>query len=742
MNRFFLVVVMSVCIWEQSKGAVDTIGIQIPIGRQLIHENIDREQVIALNIYKNGLDSATSIGDTTVEEVENALTSQVDKIQLDIETGNYDHRIKYYYLNGIYQVLRLYSFFVQYGKIDPSYAPQIIQNFRKMLETDAKGKSIASCVEDVPYEVGEITTEAFQDNFGYRVAKSIVFRKFAKAQPEEVLTALDQRGPYAILHYGQFLNEPFTDSIIATIAHKYPQRVYDYATSFTSVGNEIRNNPDTLVQAIYKIGQSPNAIKILPFLEYIVDGTYTVKQLEAICQDDDAYYKLCVKTEIDMRRQQLEGKTVLNMVGMQDNLKIRALKYIREVNDLHESPDPVRFACVDKFTPQEIYYLLINGQEEIYTSSYVGLFKRMMERMDPPEGDELLMSVYFDHFKLFITMSAAYNTLNDFLHSMAEANSTALMEEFVAGLQKTPTLEDAEDVADAFGSIKDSSLLLFLRREVDKNYLQMQRENDKRGKVIYALLASLFTGRESSDKDSVWTKDISARLNLPPIDKVPFKSLIDDSGRVNEEVFFYGDKDGFDSYSNFMTSFRAPDWRVSRGQYWVTINSVRGKPITLYVKLPFSDPDEDDYAMSQLSQYLRAHNIHPTVYIHRGHSYHVNATIAELQNSARIVMLGSCGGYNSLAGVLDVAPLAQIISSKQTGTMFVNEPIIRAIEETIRAGKDVDWIPLWNKLSKEFKGTPHQEQFEDYIPPHKNMGAIFIQAYRHLMKNNGDQPAS
>ena len=257
------------------------------------------------------------------------------------------------------------------------------------------------------------------------------------------------------------------------------------------------------------------------------------------------------------------------------------------------------------------------------------------------------------------------------------------------------------------------------------------------GKVIYALLAKLFTSRESSGQDSVWTKDISKNLNLPPLDYVPFKSLISDStGRVDEEVFFYGDPDGVASYRSFLTDFPPAYWRVATHPYWVTITSVKGKPVTIYAKLPFpNNQDDDDKAMTEMSQHLDKLNIHPTVYIHRGHSYHVSSTIAELQNSAKVVMLGSCGGYNSLTGVLDVAPDAQIISSKQTGSMFVNEPIIRSIEENIREGKDLDWIPMWNHLEAEFKGNPHfNEMFEDYIPPYKNLGAIFIKAYRKLMK--------
>lgn len=716
-------------------GKPDTIGISVPISRQLIHEQINHAQAEALHALYSTLDTSAIKHDAREAKAREALTRQINDMQLFVESSAYEHRIKYYYLYAIYHVLSLYAYQVQHGELDALLAPVLVHQFHEMMQADMQGKSIAGCLDDVPYQVGFINIEGFPNNFGYRVAKTILFREFAAAHPEQVLSAL--QGPYA-----EFLNEPFTDTIIAKIARLYPQRVYDYATSYTAVGNAIRRNPDSLVQTIVRIGRTPYAIQILPFLDGLLNKQYTIAQLEKIIPDEDAYYRLCVQTVIDMRRKWLNDTPVLNLKGMEQNVKRLALHYIRTVNDLHDTLDAVRFACVDAFTPQEIYYLIINGEEELYTSSYVGLFKRMMQRMQPQRGDVLLMSVYFDRFKKFITMAAAYNTLNDFLKSMPEANATALMQQFVSGLEKTETLEDAVDVADAFGSIKDQRLLDFLRSEVDKNFLAMQQRHDRRGQVIYALLASLFSSRVHDQEDSVWSQDISRKFHLPPIDKVPFSSLAADSGRVYEEVFFYGDKDGFQSFNSFMSSFRGNEWKITKNTYWLTIESQRGRPVTIFVKLPFADPDQDELAMSKLSAYLNAQQIHPTIYIHRGHSYHVNATLAQLQSSARIVILGSCGGYNSLASVLQISPQAQIISSKQTGTLFVNEPIIRTIEDQILAGKDIVWEKLWNQLSVEFRKTPHYDQFEDYIPPHKNMGAIFIKAYHQLMQDHADRPSA
>ena len=73
--------------------------------------------------------------------------------------------------------------------------------------------------------------------------------------------------------------------------------------------------------------------------------------------------------------------------------------------------------------------------------------------------------------------------------------------------------------------------------------------------------------------------------------------------------------------------------------------------------------------------------------IHRGHSYHLTYTIQQLSENAKIIMLGSCGGYQNLKSILKNAPEAHIISTKQTGAKNVNKPIIDALDNTLRMGK-------------------------------------------------------
>ena len=63
--------------------------------------------------------------------------------------------------------------------------------------------------------------------------------------------------------------------------------------------------------------------------------------------------------------------------------------------------------------------------------------------------------------------------------------------------------------------------------------------------------------------------------------------------------------------------------------------------------------------------------------------------------------------------------------------MAVNNPLLLQLATTISNKKDIKWVELWANLEKTIKpNKAAYDRFTDYIPPYKNLGAIFIQAYR------------
>jgi hypothetical protein len=374
---------------------------------------------------------------------------------------------------------------------------------------------------------------------------------------------------------------------------------------------------------------------------------------------------------------------------------------------------------------------MVMGENDIFTSSYKSSFDKMMQRLGPhPKGDSLLMSVNFDHFKKFIKMAAGYNKLDTFLRSM-KGTSEVLMKAFVSNLENTGSLEDAVDVADSYGSIKNTELLNSMLKYVSDNEIRCNTTQNQRGVKLYHLLKMIFLSADSTNHI-----DLSKEIGIPPVYTVDYNYVADDSGRVIQQVFFYGDKDGKESYASYLSSFSRTDWQVTQTKEWTVIKSLKGKPIWIYANLPLDNvTDKDADAQRDLMDYLDENNLRPGIVIHRGHSYHLPYTIEQLPESAKIIMLGSCGGYKNLKLILDYSPEAQIISTKQIGARDINKPIIESLNNTLRSGKNIDWRQMWDQLETNFSKGPRDKKdlFDDYIPPQKNLGALFIKAYNRSL---------
>lgn len=705
--------------------------------RMLWHDNVDKEQQKLMAAGGGSRDSLIRLSkDETVNlQVTDALVRQVDELQQQIEfdsTLNTNNKKKY--LRGLEFLLRGFHQSWSNREIQASAAPALISSFEKAMELDKKGQSVEPVITGTTYEAGKILVECFlypTENVGVKPSRLYLVRRYCEMHPSLILTYLHN-------HPGL----PFQDSLIVIAGHHNIRQLYDFAAASDELGAHIRNCKDTLVHTVAMLANSKSGQLYFPFLDNLVKGKITTEEIDKVKGDELNYYRLLVKTRLDYAARILPpGRdTPLEMNALTDMLMRKGKEiFVREINALHTVDNPaIRFKILDPLTPAELYYLIVLSEDEIYTSSYLGVYERIFQRMTNPYGDSLIMQVHGDYFRKFIKMAAAYNKLDHFLGTMDKQNAGTIMKSFIIHLEKANE-EEAVDVADSYSSIfeKNPALARFILGEVKANYEKNITAGDKKGIIIYSLLQTLFESADSANKT-----DLSARLGIPPVYSVDYSSLADDSGRVIQQVFFYGDqdKDGQNSFTNFMAMFRPrpgvkPEWKITENPQWVTISSLKGKPVIIFANKPLlGDDDPDDKAQKALAAYLESRHLKPTIVIHRGHSYHVKYTIYQMAPTARIVVLGSCGGYNNLSEVLKINEDAHIISSKQVGTKTVNEPILQAINNTLLAGRDIEWLPMWRELSARFHNDPAaKEKFDDYIPPYKNLGAIFIKAYRKAM---------
>ncbi|WP_276503170.1 hypothetical protein [Terrimonas pollutisoli] len=693
-----------------------------PEFRRLInHEAIDKEQKSLLAADgKTDNQFVISTNEEINVRLTKVITNEIDEFQYKIETDSLlDHRLKVNYLTGTSNILKYVRLNFRNRKLNVLNLPVVIEAYEKSFQKDKAGQSIEPILQSLPYDVGTaiLASGIFDRNPGYQSTKDLLILKYCTLRPAETFITLKDNP-----------NVPFADSLIKVMGKKYPGQLYTYAQAGNKLGAIIRNiNDDEFVKAVTRMSRSKSGQQYFPFLDNIVKGKMTFEEIDVAESDSVQYYRLLVKTQLDYMDRLLNKDTAIAFKDLTAKLEKKAKDvFVTTINGLHNEPDAVRFRCLQPLNAQELYYLAVLTDGLIYTSSYTnGVYPLMMKKIGN-RGDSLLLSVRFDHYRKFISQAAAYNTLGNFLSSFpAHDDATNLMKAFVGRLEKTEGLEDGVDVADSYASIIETNKKLAseVLSLVQENYKRNQDENNTKGIVIYNILNKLFLSA-----DSTQNIDLTKELGIPPVYNVPFSSLTNDKGEVIAQVFFYGDKDGQSIFTGFQNMFAGGNWTIDRSNpQWIVIKSIKGKPVLIYANKPLpEETGEDDRAQQALGEYLEKNNLHPTVTIHRGHSYFANSTIGYMDPASRIVFMGSCGGFHLIDSILHKSSDAHIIASKQIGKTAINKPFFQLLTEKLRNGHGIDWLPFW----KEFKSKTAVEGFEDYIPPYKNLGAIFIKAYR------------
>jgi hypothetical protein len=703
----------------------------IPAMRQLHHEyiegslrKIDKLSSIVDSIFPVTNDPATN------SKINRSIRVAVHNMRARVESNTQlSENDKYNWLRGINDMLTSFQSAWRAGLIRNIMYPSLVHAFDEAMELDIKGKSMIPVIDQNELEIGNVLVQNYclKDNIGVAEARDILVYKACQRDQASILKVLSKQP-----------SNRFADTLIMMAARNNQEELYNYAAAPNELGKRIQQVNDPLVKLIAELARNKNGRMFFPFLDELYRGKLTIGEITPILDDEksDRYYKLLVKTRIGYAERMWKGDTPMAAKTLAAKLKSKAIElYINEINALHdESSEQVRFRKIDSLNPQELYYLAVLGEEEIYTSSFVvGVYPRIFARMKKPDSDSLLSSLHYDYYRKFIKMSAAYNTLDDFLKRTSKASAEKLMRSFVNGLDRSNSLEDAVDVADSYASIYNKEIRSLVLGQVQENLKNSRAQHNKRGTVIYNLLNTIFVSADSSGNTN-----LSASLGINTVYTMPLNELKNAEGRVIIQQYSYGDKDAANYFGAFLSRFNNSNWRTIKKPFWVEIVSQKGTPITIYANLPLDETkDLDAMAQDSLNAYLETNGLMPSMVIHRGHSYYVQQTIEQLAPSAKVVLLGSCGGYQKLNEILDICPSAHIISSKQVAAGVLNQALIDVITDQIRQNKDLVWADIWKNLQSRVTGN-YKEKFEDYIPPHRNLGAIFIMAYNKAMMSNAE----
>lgn len=653
------------------------------------NKQIDYEQN-RIDIYDGDLDSAVNIGN----QQQNVLSFQVyisliDELQntiLQLDPKQVDNNAR-----ALFETVK------RIQRADIPHITQYLKAFKlaqKLYQLNNQEKELEMLKNDVKSSL--------------IIADLINLKPYAK----NYWTYAANFYPFEVLN--KFKNLAFTplgSEVITNLAKIDPASIKQYLGSNHLIERSLKSNRDSVVQLIIQLYQMYGVqSKSYALIDLIWRKKLSFQQAENITKNEALFYK----TLIDLRK----NKSILASYTVEKEIETIAMSRVVEINLRHEDTEPYRFAPINNDNAYEIYTSIVYSAEEVFTSSFLGMYKRLNEKRKEPSGYAFLEQLNFNKFRVFLKQCAGYNKIDDFLSTMNDSQQNALITLFVSGLyQYGGDLGPAVDVADTYGSLENETIKTIFVKTIKRELRKCIQDQNEHGTKIYGLLFKL-TGGNPNEYTSNYV------FNIPALDRVYSSDLFKNDIHIQQH-FFFDDEDGETAFNHWLGLYPSSLYKKEDKGNYILLSSISGKKMLIYANKPHSEIE----GREDLKKLFEETGRFPDLIVHRGHSYYIENTLENMNHSNKVAILGSCGGYQNISKAMDNAMDVQIVSTKQVGTLVVNSTLIQEITETIRLGKDLVWLDIWKQIGIKLQNNA---QFKDYIPPYKNLGAKFIKAYNEL----------
>jgi len=430
------------------------------------------------------------------------------------------------------------------------------------------------------------------------------------------------------------------------------------------------------------------------------------------------------------------------------------LSVMRVINQFHDEDKKVRFSILQHLSFQSLYDLVWLWQRAIYTSSYYGVMDYLKKRWKKDSIKQFQSHCEITNFEgmdIFLQTATRFGTHRELLNWFEPAFQLKLVGTLYDRLKKSPdNLHFAISLALIYEA-GDSKLREYcLLRWEDLHSWQIQEKSqsesahefmdklyEDRVKFYRKLKLKLIDG--ISDPVTLlgrafYTLDTNGFIahfgySLKPLtleDKLSREDLENSKESIIFRYTFFRDGDGYATY------------HAMKRHYQVDVNyesfedenlfHARSKEQDVSIignrsSLPFND--------SSMDQKIVELGGNSKALIFRGHSYHFHRVEPLLNTETRFLFMGSCGGFHEMVRVLNQSPKIQLIFSKAKGVFWVNEMILRTMQEKLINGEDV----VWSKLREEVKLK--LQTVKSHIYTNEQMISIFEDYYTFPDQNVG-----
>lgn len=408
-------------------------------------------------------------------------------------------------------------------------------------------------------------------------------------------------------------------------------------------------------------------------------------------------------------------------------------RLVRIINDLHEEPASVRFDTVEGFSASAMYDLVSVGRDDVYTSTFNGLFDRFVDKMGNEDIDFSDIIAQdprrLQSLPAFLEGVASFSRVGDFLREIGDTEQVELIDTLFNEINDTDNNELFIHSTASFvqGMLAADHNIEYVEAKIIEGYQNSEGHLKDQYGVLGAWLSNT-AGREISDEHEAFFDKLSEneRYHLPDLSQKSTEDLLDEHGRNYQLHIFYDDEDGHMSYAHYKRFMQQDGWSIEENKedgIALFQKDANGREVHAYVSMPHADGEAAEY----IKEAAQEEGISFSVIAHRGHSYHVDGSLDQIDDKAQIVFLGSCGGYQNVENVLESSSNAHILSTSGTGSMYVNDPLLTWINKDILYKDAVDWSGIDSKLSKM-----KNENASFYHTPPENLALMFSKKFEEL----------
>ncbi len=369
---------------------------------------------------------------------------------------------------------------------------------------------------------------------------------------------------------------------------------------------------------------------------------------------------------------------------------------------------------LNRLSAPELYLLLAYGRTEEDDELFDMIFDKLLL---PKMRLQKLGFAGTLRLRSFLAAAATHGKLNAFTAAIGDPDVIART---IPGVD---SIEDAMEAAEMIDAVSSPQLWTSLRSAIESAHTQAPRDG-----ALYGFLA-LRLARRMNTPD--WPLANRYARYYKETARLDTSDVFNAANLCIQRYFFYNDEDGADSFQSFLSEYaNDPAWKLETFPAYVHLTGIapNGRRIEIYA----NQPKEDGQAA--VSKVLAERGVEPSVFVHRGHSFHVEKSLRFLNSSSKLIYLGSCRGLGVTAAAIGRSTGAQLIVTRGVGTQGVNDPVLKAINtELLTRTTSIEWNVFWHTLENRFAGSG---TFHDYIPPNRNSSAAMMGAYFSYLTSN------